>query len=127
MKRLFKRLSIRVSKQLNPDILEMQQRISMQTASKMVMNPETIISCNPDNGDYLMYNEKSKALLILNDFNIQIFNHVYAYNFSVTPRARKFITHLINTEVSSRHARIANDFDRTVRENLKIMRDNLSV
>ena len=120
-------MGIVISSKLNPNILETRERMSMQTASKMVVNPSTIISCNPKNGDYLMYNEKSQALLILNDFNIQIFNHVYAYNFSVSPRARKFIINLIDAEVTHRHAKIEKDFNKTVKDNLRILRDSLNV
>jgi len=127
MKQLLKRMGIVISSKLNPNILETRERMSMQTASKMVVNPSTIISYNPKNGDYLMYNEKSQALLILNDFSIQIFNHVYAYNFSVSPRARKFIINLIDAEVTHRHVKMENDFNKTVRDNLRILRDSLNV
>jgi hypothetical protein len=126
MKKLLKRMGILISSKLNPNALETNQRILMQTASKMITNPSTIISYNPKNGDYLLYNEKIQALLILNSFSVQIYNHVYGYDFSVSPRACKFIIDLINLEIIARHTKITNDFNKTIRENLKTMRDSLN-
>ena len=125
-KRLSQLLALRIAKALDPTTIKSNnfdnsEREAASVFKKMikVSNSELLIS--PVLGKHYVKNDENHILIIMDQNELTVINHVFGYNISLSPKTYKTLYNAFIEEVELRRNEMEASFRNNVKHSLKTL------
>jgi N12 class adenine-specific DNA methylase len=111
---------------LNPlDVIRAEENSSDRDASilfrKMILQKDSELLISPISNRYFVKNDANNILLILEEYELVIINHVFGYNIKLSQKAyRQLYTAFVN-EVEDRRKQMERTFSKNVKHSLQTL------
>lgn len=124
----FKRLSQRVGIKLHKMIdLSDRERIPSGDAErdassifrKMIKDPESELLMSPISQKQYVRNDDKQILLILDNYELTVINHVFSYNIRISQKTNRILNDSFNLELEKRRLVMESNFKENVKHSLK--------
>jgi hypothetical protein len=123
-KRLSKKISIKVHRMLDPtDRSETRSGEAEKDASvifrKMIKCQESELLMSPISQKQYVRNDEKRILLILDNTELTVINHVFSYNIRISQKTNKSLNEAFNIELEKRRLEMEVSFKENVKHSLK--------
>lgn len=86
---------------------------------KLISDPKTDLLISPISNKYYLRNEDRKLLVVLDNMNISIINHIFGYDISIPAHLQERLKSIFNDEVENRRQKMEEEYRYNVRNNLQ--------
>jgi hypothetical protein len=123
-KRLSQKVSIKVHRLLDPlDKAETRSGEAERDAAfifrKMIKCQESELLMSPISQKQYVRNDEKRILLILDNYELTVINHVFSYNIRISQRTIKSLNEAFNIEIEKRRLEMEVSFKENVKHSLK--------
>ena len=123
-KRFSQKISIKVHRLLDPaNQVELRTGESERDAAfifrKMIKSQESELLMSPISQKQYVRNDEKSILLILDNYELTVINHVFSYNIRISQRTNKVLCEAFNLEIEKRRLEMELDFKENVKHSLK--------
>jgi hypothetical protein len=123
-KRLSQKVSIKVHRLLDPlDKAETRSGEAERDAAfifrKMIKCQESELLMSPISQKQYVRNDEKRILLILDNYELTVINHVFSYNIRISQRTSKSLNEAFNIEIEKRRLEMEVSFKENVKHSLK--------
>lgn len=119
-KRLSQLLALRIAKALDPTTVKSNnfdnsEREAANVFKKMIKLPNSELLISPLLNKHYVKNDESHILIIMDQHELTVINHVFGYNINLSPKTYKTLYNAFIGEVEIRR----NDMEASFRNNVK--------
>lgn len=86
---------------------------------KMIKDIDSELLMSPISQKKYVRNEETRILLILDNYELTVINHVFSYNIRISQRTNRSLTDAFNVELEKRRLEMENGFKENVKHSLK--------
>lgn len=125
-KRLSQLLALRIAKALDPTTVKSKnfdnsEREAASVFKKMIKLSNSELLISPVLGKHYVKNDENHILIIMDQNELTVINHVFGYNISLSPKTYKTLYNAFVGEVEIRRNEMEANFRNNVKHSLKTL------
>lgn len=123
-KRISQRVGIKIHRLMDTTDREMTssgeaEKDAAVIFRKMIKDIDSELLMSPISQKKYVRNEETRILLILDNYELTVINHVFSYNIRISQRTNRSLTDAFNVELEKRRLEMENGFKENVKHSLK--------
>ena len=132
IKRVSQKLGIRIARAMDPinkderTNTDSAERDASQVFRKMVKSENSELLISPISNKKYVKNDDKQVLLILDDYQITLINHVFSYTIRLSQKTARNLVDTFNVETERRRLEMEAEFKTNVRHSLQTIITNLN-
>ena len=132
IKRVSQKLGIRIARAMDPinkderTNTDSAERDASQVFRKMVKSENSELLISPISNKKYVKNDDKQVLLILDDYQITLINHVFSYTIRRSQKTARNLVDTFNVETERRRLEMEAEFKTNVRHSLQTIITNLN-
>lgn len=128
-KRLSQRVAIKIARSMDPDRPNKFDPAELDAANvfrKMVKSENSELLISPISHKRYVKNDDRRVLLILDNYEITLINHVFSYTIRISQKTANQLAETFNVETEKRRLQMESEFKNNVRHSLQTIISSLN-
>ena len=129
-KRISQRLAIKINRAMDPNEKvsesDSAERDAAQVFRRMVKSEASDLLISPISHKKYVKNDEKQVLLILDNYEITLINHVFSYTIRISQKTARNLSETFDIETENRRLQMETEFKNNVRHSLQTIITNLN-
>ena len=130
LRRLSQRVAIKMARAMDPNEragrLDPAELDAANVFRKMAKSEKSELLISPISDKRYVKNDERQVLLILDNYEITLINHVFSYTIRISQKTAKQLVDTFNTETEKRRLEMESEFKNNVRHSLQTIISSLN-